>query len=94
MKKFLAVVLALALVVALGASAFADIKVAFSQIGQESDWRTARLKLMKAGSSSMTMLSRSRRTRSRPSVTSSPRVLTTSSSPALFLPAGMKSLQK
>ena len=41
MKKFLAVVLALALVVALGASAFADIKVAFSQIGQESDWRTA-----------------------------------------------------
>ena len=41
MKKFLAVVLALAMVAALGVSAFADLKVAFSQIGQESDWRTA-----------------------------------------------------
>ena len=41
MKKILAIVLTLAMVVALGASAFADIKVAFSQIGQESDWRTA-----------------------------------------------------
>ncbi len=41
MKKLLA--LALALVMVLGvASAFADgYKVAFSQIGQESDWRTA-----------------------------------------------------
>ena len=40
MKKLLA--LALALVMILGvASAFADVKVAFSQIGQESDWRTA-----------------------------------------------------
>lgn len=42
MKKFLAVVLALAMVMSLGISAFADnLKVAFSQIGQESDWRTA-----------------------------------------------------
>ena len=42
MKKFLAIVLALAMVAALGATAFADdLKVAFSQIGQESDWRTA-----------------------------------------------------
>lgn len=42
MKKFLAIVLALALVASLGVTAFADdLKVAFSQIGQESDWRTA-----------------------------------------------------
>ena len=42
MKKFLAIVLALAMVAALGVTAFADdLKIAFSQIGQESDWRTA-----------------------------------------------------
>ena len=42
MKKFLAIVLALTLILSLGVTAFADdIKVAFSQIGQESDWRTA-----------------------------------------------------
>ena len=42
MKKILAIVLALAMIMALGVTAFADdIKVAFSQIGQESDWRTA-----------------------------------------------------
>ena len=42
MKKILAIVIVLAMVMALGVTAFADdIKVAFSQIGQESDWRTA-----------------------------------------------------
>ena len=41
MKKTLAIILALAMVMSLGISAFADLKVAFSQIGQESDWRTA-----------------------------------------------------
>ena len=42
MKKLLAIVLALTLVLSLGVTAFADdVKVAFSQIGQESDWRTA-----------------------------------------------------
>ena len=47
MKKLLA--LALALVMILGAaSAFADYKVAFSQIGQESDWRTANTDSIKA----------------------------------------------
>ena len=47
MKKLLA--LALALVIVLGAaSAFADYKVAFSQIGQESDWRTANTDSIKA----------------------------------------------
>ena len=40
MKKLLALVLALVMVLG-AASAFADVKVAFSQIGQESDWRTA-----------------------------------------------------
>ncbi|MBR1710983.1 MAG: ABC transporter substrate-binding protein [Clostridia bacterium] len=47
MKKLLA--LALALVMVLGAvSALADYKVAFSQIGQESDWRTANTDSIKA----------------------------------------------
>ncbi len=43
MKKILAFALVLTLVLSLGVTAFAadDIKVAFSQIGQESDWRTA-----------------------------------------------------
>ena len=40
MKKLLALVLALVMVLG-AASALADVKVAFSQIGQESDWRTA-----------------------------------------------------
>ena len=40
MKKLVALVLALALVLGVGASASA-LTVAFSQIGQESDWRTA-----------------------------------------------------
>ncbi len=47
MKKLLA--LALAMVMLLGAaSALADYKVAFSQIGQESDWRTANTDSIKA----------------------------------------------
>ncbi|NLI20949.1 MAG: ABC transporter substrate-binding protein [Clostridiales bacterium] len=43
MKKLTSVLLALVLVLALGATALADdaLTVAFSQIGQESDWRTA-----------------------------------------------------
>ena len=49
MKKTLAIILALALVMSLGVSAFADdLKVAFSQIGQESDWRTANTDNIKA----------------------------------------------
>ena len=40
MKKLLALVLALVMVLG-AASALAEYKVAFSQIGQESDWRTA-----------------------------------------------------
>ena len=40
MKKLLTLVLALCLVMSLTASASA-ITIAFSQIGQESDWRTA-----------------------------------------------------
>ncbi|MBQ3279795.1 MAG: ABC transporter substrate-binding protein [Clostridia bacterium] len=40
MKKLVALVLALVMALA-AASALADVKVAFSQIGQESDWRTA-----------------------------------------------------
>ena len=40
MKKLFALVLALTLVMSLAASASA-ITIAFSQIGQESDWRTA-----------------------------------------------------
>ncbi len=40
MKKLVALVLAMALVLGVGASASA-LTVAFSQIGQESDWRTA-----------------------------------------------------
>ena len=47
MKKLLALVLALAMVLA-AASALADVKVAFSQIGQESDWRTANTDSIKA----------------------------------------------
>ena len=39
MKKLLA--LALGLVLVLSAAAYADVVIAFSQIGQESDWRTA-----------------------------------------------------
>ncbi|MCE5343686.1 MAG: ABC transporter substrate-binding protein [Eubacteriales bacterium] len=43
MKKLIAVILSLALVMALGTTALAQdtLTVAFSQIGQESDWRTA-----------------------------------------------------
>ena len=40
MKKLLTLVLALCLVLSLAASASA-VTIAFSQIGQESDWRTA-----------------------------------------------------
>jgi simple sugar transport system substrate-binding protein len=47
MKKLLALVLALVMVLA-AASALADVKVAFSQIGQESDWRTANTDSIKA----------------------------------------------
>ncbi|MBR1820461.1 MAG: ABC transporter substrate-binding protein [Clostridia bacterium] len=41
MKKLLTLVLALGLVLCMVASASADVTIAFSQIGQESDWRTA-----------------------------------------------------
>ena len=42
MKKILALVLVLVMMASLSVTAYADdIKVAFSQIGQESDWRTA-----------------------------------------------------
>lgn len=41
MKKLLTLVLALILVMGLAAGASAELTVAFSQIGQESDWRTA-----------------------------------------------------
>ena len=42
MKKILALALALVMIASLSVVAYADdIKVAFSQIGQESDWRTA-----------------------------------------------------
>ena len=41
MKKVLAVALAAAMCVTLAAPAMADVQIAFSQIGQESDWRTA-----------------------------------------------------
>ena len=42
MKKILALVLVLVMMASLSITAYADdIKVAFSQIGQESDWRTA-----------------------------------------------------
>jgi simple sugar transport system substrate-binding protein len=47
MKKLLALVLALVMVLA-AASALADYKIAFSQIGQESDWRTANTDSIKA----------------------------------------------
>ncbi len=48
MKKLAVLALALALVLGLGASASA-LTVAFSQIGQESDWRTANTDDLKAG---------------------------------------------
>ena len=41
MKKVLAVALTAAMCVTLAAPAMADVQIAFSQIGQESDWRTA-----------------------------------------------------
>ena len=41
MKKLLTLVLALGLMLSLVAVANADVTIAFSQIGQESDWRTA-----------------------------------------------------
>ena len=41
MRKLTAIVLTAAMCMGLAAPAMADIKVAFSQIGQESDWRTA-----------------------------------------------------
>ncbi len=47
MKKLLALVLALAMVLG-AATALAEYKVAFSQIGQESDWRTANTDSIKA----------------------------------------------
>ena len=47
MKKLLALVLALVMVLAV-AAASADVKIAFSQIGQESDWRTANTDSVKA----------------------------------------------
>ena len=47
MKKLLALTLALVMILG-AASAFADYKVAFSQIGQESDWRTANTDSIKA----------------------------------------------
>ena len=47
MKKLLALVMALVMVMAV-AVASADVKIAFSQIGQESDWRTANTDSVKA----------------------------------------------
>lgn len=47
MKKLLAIVLA-SLMILTSASALAELKVGFSQIGQESDWRTANTDDMKA----------------------------------------------
>ena len=47
MKKLLTLVLALVLVMGLAANASA-LTVAFSQIGQESDWRTANTDSLKA----------------------------------------------
>jgi len=47
MKKLVALMLALAMLLG-AASALADYKVAFSQIGQESDWRTANTDSIKA----------------------------------------------
>ena len=42
MKKILALVIVLVMMASLSVAAYADdVKVAFSQIGQESDWRTA-----------------------------------------------------
>ena len=42
MKKILALVIVLVMIASLSVAAYADdVKVAFSQIGQESDWRTA-----------------------------------------------------
>ena len=41
MKKALFLVLALAMVFTVTAASAKDVVVAFSQIGQESDWRTA-----------------------------------------------------
>ena len=41
MRKLTAIVLTAAMCMGLAGPAMADIKVAFSQIGQESDWRTA-----------------------------------------------------
>ena len=40
-KKVLAAVLAASMCMGIAAPAMADVKIAFSQIGQESDWRTA-----------------------------------------------------
>ncbi|MBQ6514095.1 MAG: ABC transporter substrate-binding protein [Clostridia bacterium] len=47
MKKLLALVMALVMIMAV-AVASADVKIAFSQIGQESDWRTANTDSVKA----------------------------------------------
>ena len=41
MKKVLAAVLTAAMCMGFAAPALADVQIAFSQIGQESDWRTA-----------------------------------------------------
>ena len=41
MKKILALGLAAAMCMGFAAPAMADVQIAFSQIGQESDWRTA-----------------------------------------------------
>ena len=62
-----------------------EITIGFSQVGAESDWRTANSESMKSTFSEkngykliLTMLSRNRRIRSQQSVTSSSRMLTTS----------------
>ena len=41
MKKVLAAVVTAAMCMSLTVPAWADVQIAFSQIGQESDWRTA-----------------------------------------------------
>ena len=99
MKKILAIALVLTLVLSLSVTAFADdIKVAFSQIGQESDWRTANTDSIKGtieGHDGWTLIyDDAQQKQERPCATSSPRALTTSSSPALLRPVGTKSLPK
>ena len=79
----------LALTLVLSASSAFALTIGFSQIGQESDWRTANTDnvcnaIEEAGWELVySEASRSRRTRCRPCAASSPRAWTTSSSPGV-----------